>query len=403
MLVSQALPGDVVDVRVDRSSTTTIQGRVRATVATGPLRSDHPCPHVDRCTGCPLLRAQESLEVDFKSRKLASWLSQIDPKLIDSVRPLERPSELFHYRHYAKQIVSNREGELLLGSYVTGTHRVEDNARCPVLVPALSELLEEVRQRLAGLPVHGDPGEGLRYVVGRHSRASGEGMVVVVSSASLEPIAERLSDLPAWVSRYTLLNRGAGNRILDGEPVHLGGPRAVEESLAGYRHRIGPTSFFQVNPVAAERLFEVALNAAGSGERVVEGYAGVGVLTLPLEKRFRRVVANELNGEAVESLRRRAPGIDVRQGRAEEVLPALLRKAIDAVVLDPPRKGLGETVAHAVSEARAERVVLLSCNPSSLTRDLPMLLKSYRVAAIHPIDQFPRTAHFETVTVLERR
>lgn len=316
---------------------------------------------------------------------------------------MERPSALFHYRHYAKQVVTEDRGELVFGSYVSGTHVVADNAGCPVLAPDVAALLEEVRQRLNGLPAHGDGQPGVRYVVVRQSRATGELLLVVVCSSDVSAIATRLDGLSDRIARYALRNRGTGNRILQGDLVHLGGGTAIVERLLGYDHLVGPMSFFQVNPVAAERLFTVALEAAGRGARVVEGYAGVGVLTLPLTDRFQRVAANELNAESVALLRGRAPSVDVRLGRAEAVLPELLREPCDAVVLDPPRKGLGEAVARAVARAAPDRVVLLSCDPSSLVRDLPILLESHRVAAIVPIDQFPRTAHFETVTVLRAR
>ncbi|MEL6546638.1 MAG: hypothetical protein AAFQ82_18575, partial [Myxococcota bacterium] len=288
---------------------------------------------------------------------------------------------------------------MLFGSYVTGTHQLADNAGCPVLAPELAEFLENVRHRLDGLPVHGENVGGLRYVVARLSRYTGQKLLVVVTSRDLEGLSERLFGLDDSVSCFVLHNSSAGNRILDGEATHLQGPAFIEESSAGSVHRVGPFSFFQVNPVSAERLFEIAIQAAGTGSRCVEGYAGVGVLTLPLMTRFASVVANELNPEAVKALRN--TGAEVEAGAAEEVLPRLLRSECDAVVLDPPRKGLGAEVATAVAESNAKKVVLLSCDPSSLVRDLPILMRRYRVAAVWPVDQFPRTAHVETVTELE--
>lgn len=394
-LVSQALPGERVEVRADRESSRTIQGRVESWRIEGET-IDHACQHVGTCTGCPLLRAPEDLESKFKLDVLRGW---IDPAWHTAIRPVKRPSELFGYRHYAKLVATMKEGRLMLGSYVSGTHEVADNRDCPVLVPALSKAMEDTRDRLDGIALHRP---GLRYVVARISRSSGRIMLVLVTSGEVDGLQERMAGCEHSV--YAQVNRSDGNVILSGSLVHLLGPRYIEDEMLGFTHRIGPTSFFQINPVSAETMFRHAVEAAGTGARCVEGYCGVGVLTLPLLERFGQMSANELNEEAVAILRDRAPReLTVKAGRAEDVLVHMLRPEADAVVLDPPRRGLGFEVASAVKDNGAERVVLLSCNPRSLMNDLPVLTERYAIESITPFDQFPRTAHVETVTVLSRR
>ncbi|MEM6733436.1 MAG: methyltransferase domain-containing protein, partial [Myxococcota bacterium] len=252
----------------------------------------------------------------------------------------------------------------MFGSFVSATHDVADMKGCPVVDPGLTQTLETLRVGLSSAPVHGPRNPGLRYVVARRSRATGESLVTLVTSG--DPHELEIPALGPTVGVWTLRNDTEGNRILVGSPEHVSGPRTIEERLAGHAHPIGPTSFFQVNPLAAERLFAIALEAAGEGERCVEGYCGVGVLTLPLKDQFARVLANEINPESTAILEKRAPSVEVHTGSAEHMLPPLLDEPADAVVLDPPRKGLGPRVAQAIANTRAGRIVLLSCEPKSL-------------------------------------
>lgn len=412
ILVSQAHPGEEVTVRVDRTTRGAVQGRVARLVSEPVARVETPCRHAFHCTGCPFLCADEATEAAFKRGRVTRALAAV-PGCTTPDDAL-RPGEPYGYRHFAKQVVARRGRRVFLGSYVTGTHHPTDNAGCPVLVPALAEALDELAT-LAGdrdVPVH-EPSRqtvGLRYVTARYARKSAASLIVLVTSdpdtgavvALARELFERRDDV---ASVWVLVNASEGNVLLEGEPVHIAGVVTVEEELLGHTHPLGPRSFFQVNPVAAEVMFDVARSMAGEGARVLEGYAGVGALTLPLAERFEQVVAVESHPEAHALLVLAAAGrnVDPRCGDADALIPELLRDPWDAVVLDPPRRGLGEPVVAALAARGPARVVLLSCDPATLARDLPALVGAgYRADRIVPVDQFPRTAHIETVTLLVR-
>jgi 23S rRNA (uracil1939-C5)-methyltransferase len=436
-LVSQAHPGEVVIVRPDRHTRNTLQGRVSKILTADPRRIEHDCPHEHACTGCPMLATHPQDETAFKEGRVRQVLTEagLNPAIVTKVlAPLERPVGPFHYRHYAKQVFTLRRSKVVLGSYVAGTHKVVDNTGCPVLVEPLAALLENIawRANRLHLPVHREgrtPEDaarpGLRYVTARHSAATGRQLVVLVTSiaeAKTDPgIKEDLRRLVAGIARRRgvagvelRLNSDAGNSLLAGEVVHHLGRSFLEEELAGYRHRISTDSFFQINPPAAEVLVRRTLEAAGEGALCMEAFSGVGAITLPLARRFQRVLAVESDPGSVESLRQSAlragfgDTVEVNFGRAEKVLPRRLAKQTpDAVVLDPPRKGLGAEILEALSGLaqrvgeRRPRIVLLSCDPGTLAKDLPPLLAAgYRVRRVTPVDQFPRTGHVETVTLL---
>ena len=415
-LISGAHPGEEIVARVDRETRGTVQGRVSRILVADPRRVETPCPHAFHCTGCALLAAAPEDEESFKAGLIRAVLAGLDGGDLPEPDPVLTPTARFGHRHHAKQVFMLRRGRIVLGSYVSGTHRVVENTGCPVLVPELAAVMDAValQAQAAGLAVAGKDAPGLRYAVARWGRVS-RGAVVLLVTSDPDPrgaagLAGRLHrSVRGVLGAHVLLNADSGNAILEGELVPVAGRMEVEEELLGYRHLIAPRAFFQVNPVAAERLFGLALEDAGEGSACVEGYAGVGALTLPLADRFRRVGAVESSGESVVALRaavrnvRISDRVDVVEGDATQELPGMIdRLQPDAVVLDPPRRGIGVELAMSLGRARVPRVVLLSCAPESLGRDLPPLLAAgYRVRRVVPVDQFPRTAHVETVTRLD--
>lgn len=423
VLVSQAHPGEEVTLKVDKTTRGTLQGRVGRLLARDPERIAHACRHEFVCTGCPLLAADPEDEAAFKRSRVEDALAAADRGARETLGELLRPSGVFGYRHYAKRVAVWRRRRVELGSYVAATHEVADNYGCPVLAQDLSRFLDEVARRSSrrGLRVDRRPAEaGLRYVVARLSRATGEILATLVTSAQAAAGERRLADelvaeLDAVSGVSVDVDSGQGNVLLGGEPVYRAGADHLTEELAGFRFRVGSRSFFQINPQAAEVLIERAVAAAGEGALCVEGYAGVGALTLPLAGRFDRVLAVESAPAAIADLVANAAaagiategggrGIEARAGRAEEVLPAWLAAERPSVaVLDPPRKGLGEKLAAALGRSSLSRIVLLSCDPATLGRDLPPLLAAgFGIERVTPIDPFPRTGHVETVSLLTR-
>jgi 23S rRNA (uracil1939-C5)-methyltransferase len=208
-----------------------------------------------------------------------------------------------------------------------------------------------------------------------------------------------------------------GVALLEGEPRHgtrivdWVGHDALSEQVGNVRFRVGATAFFQVSGLAASRLTSLVLDGArlSGAERILELYSGVGTFTVPLAKRAREVVGIEGNpaaaadGEA--NLRNNAcEAARIVAVQVEQGLPALAAEGPwDLVVLDPPRQGCSRGVLDHVMAARSDRVIYVSCDPSTLARDLGVLVRAgYRCVSLKPIDLFPQTFHVESVAVLER-
>jgi tRNA/tmRNA/rRNA uracil-C5-methylase (TrmA/RlmC/RlmD family) len=413
-LVDQAHPGEVVVLRPDRASRGTIQGRVARLLRRDPGRVPHACRHEFHCTGCPLLAAPLAAEDAFKAARVEAGLP---PGLrgLGIGRPL-RPVGPFGYRCFAKQTFSVRRPgrQVILGSYVHGTRRVVDNSGCPVLVPALAGALDLLARAAEGHPVHGRDGPGLRHVLARWSRAEGRIAAALASSdpgpAFLVRLAEDWMAACPDVKGVLLVHapaEGDGN-LRRGEPIGEVGEPRLRERLLGHDHELDPRAFFQVNPWAAEELFRLACEGAGRGAWAVEGYAGVGALTRLLLERFERVLAVESDPVAGAALLAQAQALggplEARIARVESVLLELQGgPRPDALVLDPPRGGLGAPTAGLVAALGARRIILLSCDPLRLGQDLaPIFAAGYAVQGLHLVDLLPRTAHVETATLLVR-
>ena len=265
-------------------------------------------------------------------------------------------------------------------------------------------------------------GRGLiRHVVARVAPGTGERMaVLVVSGRSLPKEAEFAAGLATSLSdlKSVVLNTNMErtNIILGGKNKVLAGRYHIEDlfgddALGRLRFRISPVSFYQVNSPQAARLYKIALDAASlDGGLVYDVYSGIGTITLFAAKRASLVVGIEEVGDAVRDAKKNAEmngiaNVKFREGRAERILGSSLREfgRPDAVILDPPRGGAEEPALTAIARARPRSIVYISCNPSTLARDLITLGgEGYRPVWLQPVDMFPQTPHVECVALLSR-
>jgi 23S rRNA (uracil1939-C5)-methyltransferase len=257
-----------------------------------------------------------------------------------------------------------------------------------------------------------------RYLVVRESKVTGDTMVNLVTHDGPIPnqheIVEALvSEFPSIVSLLRNVNtRRATIAVGEREEVLHGGAE-IEERLGGLRFRITANSFFQTNPLQAERLFELAVDWAGltGVEDVLDLYAGTGAISLFLARRARQVTGIEIVEDAVAMAEKNAVlnGIDNCRFLSGEVRDFFRKRAGEAaaaqvVIADPPRAGLHEDVTQALRLLQPRRLVYVSCNPATLARDLQILCRGgvYELRRVQPVDMFPHTYHIECVALLER-
>jgi 23S rRNA (uracil1939-C5)-methyltransferase len=303
----------------------------------------------------------------------------------------------------------------VFGFYAERSHRLVPFSDCLIQ----DEQIVDAARRVAawanacGVPVYDETtGEGqLRHVVAR-TTANGERMVVVVTKGQLKKKNDLLSFLEDFDSVWHNENAKDTNVIFGDHFTLLAGKAALTETIGEKRFSVSPQSFLQVNRVQTQALYETAREflAAKPEETVVDAYCGVGTISLLLAGDCKRVIGVEQVAPAIEDAKTNAmenavANVEFVCGNVEDVLPRLISDdtQIEAIVLDPPRKGCEETALAAIVQSSANRVVYVSCNPATLARDCKYLAEhGFALSAVRPVDMFPQTCHVETVVLMVR-
>ncbi len=344
--------------------------------AASELRVEPCCPVFGECGGCQLQHLRYSAQLAWKRSIVEQLLREIgcfdDAPLLDTV-PCDDP---WGYRNHMRFSV-NRDGQA--GLTARGSHRVLPLAHCPIAHAQINRALAVLRTVRNARP----------QVLLRCGAATGQVMMQPQPEAN---VAQQLLD--------------AGLE-LRGE--------TMEERLAGETFRIRPSSFFQTNTAQAEKMMQMVLDglltgASSEGRQltVVDAYCGVGTFSLLLARRVGNVIAIEESASAIKDAQwnlREVGNVEIHKGKVEDVLPTLAT-AIDGLVIDPPRAGCQRAVLDTLAQHPAARIVYVSCDPSTLARDLHILChihSTYRLRSVQPLDMFPQTAHIECVAVLERQ
>jgi 23S rRNA (uracil1939-C5)-methyltransferase len=377
-------------------------GVAEAILRPAPERVEARCPHFLACGGCDLLHLDLAAQRAFKRRRVAEALGLPLDRVAETVAS---PRSL-GYRALAKLVVGPGG---ILGSYRPRTHDVEDMKGCVVHAPEAEAVVEAARAALAGR----DPGD-LRYVLVRASLAEGRAVVTLVTRGAPPPAPLVAALTPrADVARVVHhVHAGAGDALWGEGPSHVLMDRGpVVEVVGPVRQSLEAGAFVQINPGAAGRLYARAVaDADPAGARVLDLYAGSGGVSLAL------LAAGAASVVAVESVPAAAAAalaaaaaqgvsdrLEVRAAPVEVALSAWSGPAPERVTVNPPRKGLGPGVVAALGALGVPRLVYVSCNPTSLARDVAGLSAAgYAVAAVTPVDLFPHTDHVETVAVLTR-
>jgi 23S rRNA (uracil1939-C5)-methyltransferase len=386
------------------------------------------CRHFGVCGGCQTqhlayadqLRAKrESLERLFEAA--VSGRPPVEPVVPMPAGPDGMPR---HFRHKAAFVFApaDRSGRgLVMGHYAAGSRRVVSIEECPVQSERANRLAFALHERLAraGIRAAGPRLEGvLRYLVVRTTHDDREATAMLVVTRNAKALRAPLRAWLASPERPEALFVTEHDRddpyMIGTSVLRIDGPTHIRETRIGPTLLLSPAAFFQTNPDAAAALVEEVTRQVSAGRspaRVLDLYAGSGLLALPLALAGHDVVAVEENRQAVKDGQANARFNRVDSGmltfhaaRTEDFLSRRDQRPPDVVVIDPPRQGCAPAVIDAVFRAVAPpRVIYVSCNPDAFARELPVMLSAgYRLTRVLPVDMFPHTHHVELVATLDR-
>jgi 23S rRNA (uracil1939-C5)-methyltransferase len=413
VFVRGGVPGDTVRARVTKSKRSFAEADSVELLTPGPDRIHPNAPH----PGAPWQVLSYERQLAEKESQVRDALERIGGFTDPPVQPIMAAEQREGYRNKLEySFGTDAGGELVLGFHRAGRFDLIDDVTSDVLASERVDALRESVKawcRTEGLSTwdRRDQSGLLRNLVVREGRRTGQLQARLVTSPGDFRAAELAASMPADSVLWTRAS-GVAETTRDGETQVLKGAEKLEEEICGLRLRISPDAFFQTNTEMAERLYATAAElAAPTGrERVVDLFCGIGTIALVLALEAREVWGVELVEEAVADAieNARLNGVDNAQFFAGDVRTAirpLLERSgrPDVVVVDPPRAGLSQKIVRRILEAEAERIVYVSCNPTTLAPNARQIADAgYELRTVRPVDMFPQTPHIECVALLER-
>lgn len=422
IFIENALPGEHVQAKINHVGRRKGHGFMVDLLEKSPHRIEIvDSLHTQNGT-MPLQHLAYNEQLKFKQRQVKDALSRVAGIKDFPVKETIGMDHPYGYRNKAQIPVREIHGKLTTGFYRKGTHDLIPIENFVIQAPEIDEVILIVRDilRKYNLKAYNEDSHSgdIRHIVVRRGHKTKEIMVVLVTNQLILPHAKEIvkeiqEAIPELVSIVQNINTEKTNVILGKQAMVLYGQDFYEDELLGHRFKISHRSFYQVNSIQTEKLYQTAVDYAEltSEESVVDAYSGIGTMTLALAEKAKKVYGIEIVPAAIADAKMNANENKIKNV-AFAVADAgewLVKKAksgleIDRIVVDPPRKGLSKKFVESVIQIQVERMVYVSCNPNTMARDIALLIQDgYRLKKVQPVDMFPQTFHIENVALLERK
>ncbi len=374
------------------------------------------CPYATRCGGCQLQGIPYGQQLEDKQKKAEELIGPYC-----RVFPITGMEEPYHYRNKVHAVLGHRKGQVISGIYAEGSHNVVpvdvcqiEDQKADAIIRTIRELLQSFKMKI----YDEDNGFGLfRHILIRVGKTSGQIMVVLVMTTPIFPsknnfIKALRQKHPEITTIVQNINDQDTSMVLGEREKVLYGKGYITDTLCGKTFRISSRSFYQINPVQTEKLYQKAIHLAGltGKERIVDAYCGIGTIGLIAADRVKEVIGIELNEDAIRDAIRNAHANKITNAQfycedAGKFMEEMAEsgETADVVFMDPPRSGSDERFLSSVVKLSPKQIVYISCNPETMARDLDYLTgHGYRAITAWPFDMFPHTSHTEVVACLKR-
>ena len=436
VFVPMLIPGDVVDIKVIKKRKKYLEGRVTKFHEYSADRIKPRCIHFGVCGGCKWQHLPYKLQLHYKEKQVKDNLTRIGKTELPVINPIIGSEEIYMYRNKLEYTFSHKrwltkeevisdtkfEKEDALGFHIPGLFdKVLDIKECHLQPDPSNSIRNAVRQYAHDKDLQFfDLREQMGFLRNIVIRNSLEGNVMVIVVFFHEDVEQRTglldfldSQFPQITSLMYVINSKRNDSLNDQNPVLYKGEDHLFEEMDGLKFRIGPKSFYQTNTRQALVLYRVAREFAElSGNEVVyDLYTGTGTIANFISAYAKKVIGIEYVDEAVQDAKINSEINNLHNtsfiaGDMKDILTEsffTLYGKPDVIITDPPRAGMHEEVIKIIAGAAADRIVYISCNPSTQSRDIQLLSNNYYVAAVQPVDMFPHTHHVENVVLLRRR
>lgn len=422
IFIPGALPNEEVFVRITKEHPKFLEGELVRVKTKSNERIKPACTIYEKCGGCQLQHmtyaAQLKAKKDIVKQAFERYTSIKNLPIHDTIG-MDEP---WNYRNKSQLQIGEKKGNYMAGLYAAKSHQLIELTNCPVQHPDTNKVTEKVKRILQQLriPVYKERTHSgiVRTVVVRTSFYTKEVQVVIVTATKIlskkeKIITEITRQLPNVTSIVQNINTEKTSVIFGNETIVLAGNETITEKLGSFSFDLSARAFFQLNPVQTVTLYNEAKKVAQltGNEKVVDAYCGVGTIGLWLADGAKEVRGMDVIKESVMDAQENMKKHGVEHatyvvGKAETWLPKWKKEGFDpdVIVVDPPRTGCDKTFLQTVIDMNPKRFVYVSCNPSTLAKDVDYLMKrGFELKSVQPVDMFPQTAHVECVVLMSRK
>ena len=422
VFVEGALPGEVVTVEATEVQEKIIIGRICKIRKRSVIRQKPLCTHYKKCGGCQLQHAKYGAQQAFKHQIVLDALKKYAHLSEDDVcvfLPLMMKHP-FQYRNKSQLKFGEKDGQAVLGLYEKDSHQLVELSDCPIHMDRINKINRTVIKiiRKYQIPVYKERTKKgiLKNLVVRVSTTHPEVQVTFVATTKEIPNIQKMayelmSQHPQVKGVFVNVNVQNTPLVFGTQTIKIAGRDTITQKLGDLVFDLSPRSFFQLNPIQTEVLYDVVRDFAGltGKENVVDAYCGVGTIGLYLSAAAKEVRGMDTVEEAIVDAKKNAKKNGCRRvsyfhGTAKKWVSQWKREGwtMDVFVVDPPRIGCDRELLDTILSSGAKRVVYVSCNPSTMARDIQTLRAKYIVQKIQPVDLFPMSGHVETVVLLSK-
>lgn len=421
IFVPMSVPGDIVKVEIISVKKNYARGLIKDLIKAGPERIKNNKISFEDFFGCDFAMLKYEAQLKYKKLMLEDVMQRIGGLKNFPISEVIASENIFNYRNKIIEPFSIQNGEIITGFFKRKSHNifeVEENILnskiANVIIKRLKELLNKTKISVYDEKNH----NGLLRNIMLRTNSKNEAMVVPIINSNevnnelKDILLELKEEFKEIKSIYFSSNTKKTNTLLGDKNIFIWGKKFLQENIEGINFYISPSSFFQINLEQAKKLYNVAISMFSNIENkyIVDAYSGTGTIAMILAKRAKKIYSIEIVKSASEDAKKTAEengikNIDFINGAVEEELVKLIKdkKQIDTIIFDPPRKGLEASIIDKVKDLSLREVVYISCNPSTLARDVKLFSeRGYSLVRLEAVDMFPQTSHIECVALLKK-
>lgn len=417
VFITEALPGEIVLCRVTNEKKKYMEAEIVDIIKSHPSRIVPACEVVKKCGGCNLQHVRYEKQLQLKNNLVDDALQKIGGLSEYEMKNIIGMDKPWGYRNKIVFQVRRVNNKMKLGFFKSGSRELVPYTSCALIDKDMQNVAEDVQSHLQ---IFDDLDFKLIQVLLRKSRAHGEILLGFITKGEtknfqtkLQEISQKLFEKHSSIKSVVQKHLAESDNTWGAKTDLLAGKEYITEQLKDIVYRVSAVSFFQVNSLQAEKLYEkiMEFSQIQENEIIWDIYCGTGSISLFLARKSKHVYGIESVDKAVQDAKINAhlnniSNVTFITGKAEQESVKLIEKGIkpDVIVVDPPRKGCHKEVINTILEVEPKRIIYVSCNPATLARDLQLLDSAdFRVKTVQPIDMFPHTYHVETVCLLERK